>query len=325
MNFKQLPNGMCDGFVILKKCEVKKTKNGSEYLDAVIGDKNGEMPAKLWDYRGGADVLEQDMVVKIRGNVESYNGKDQFRIAQIRPAGEGDSYSLSDLVEASEIGGEQLFALIKKRVDAFENEDLKRIVTKIIDDRKEKLITYPAALRLHHAMLGGLMYHTMSIVRMAEEICKIYPNINKDLLLSGVILHDAAKTWELETGKTGLAKGYTVEGELIGHLVKGAMYVSDTAKELGIDSEVVPLIEHMILSHHGIPDYGAAVRPMFLEAEILSALDSLDATIYEINKATSKVDAGSFTERQWALDNRKLYNHGLSDTNHSVNFIGSEE
>lgn len=325
MNFKQLPNGMCDGFVILRKCELKKTKNGSEYLDAVIGDKDGEMPAKLWDYKGGAEIFEQDMIVKVRGTVEQYNGKDQFRIAQIRPAGEDDSYSLSDLVPSSKIGGEQLFALIKKRVNAFENDDLKRIVNKIIDDRKEKLITYPAALRLHHAILGGLMYHTMSIVRIAEELCKIYPNINKDLLLSGVILHDVAKTWELETSKTGLAKGYTVEGELIGHLVKGAMYVNDTARELGIDSEVVTLLEHMILSHHGVPEYGAAVRPMFLEAEILSSLDSLDATIYEINNATSKVDEGKFTDRQWALDNRKLYNHGLSSTDHSVNFTGSEE
>lgn len=320
MNFKELPNGMCDGFVLLKKCEVKKTKNGAEYLDIVIADKNEEMTGKLWDYKGGAEVLTADSVVKIRGNIEQYNGKNQFRVAQIRPAGESDDYNLADLVPSSEIGGEQLFNMIKNRVNAFENNDLKAIVNTIIDSKKDKLVVYPAALRLHHAMVGGLMYHTMSIIRMAEEICKIYPNINKELLLSGVILHDVAKTWELEAGSTGLAKGYSAEGELIGHLVKGAMYVNDTAKELGIDSEVVTLLEHMILSHHGVPEYGAAVRPMFLEAEILSSLDSLDATIYEFNSATSKVETGKFTDRQWALDNRKLYNHGLSPTTHTVNF-----
>lgn len=319
MNFKELPNGMCDGFVIIKKCEVKKTKNGSEYLDLILADKSDEISAKMWDYKG-ENIFETDMVVKVRGTVEQYNGRDQFRIAQIRPASSTDDYCLADLVPSSSVGGEQLFNMIKERVNAFENEDLKKIVSKIIDERREKLIIYPAALRLHHAMVGGLMYHTMSIVRMAEEICKIYPNINKELLLSGIILHDVAKTWELETSSTGLAKGYSVEGELIGHLVKGAMYVSDAAKELGIDSEVVTLLEHMIISHHGVPEYGAAVRPMFLEAEILSSLDSLDATIYEINAATSKVDAGSFTDRQWALDNRKLYNHGLSSTEHNVNF-----
>lgn len=319
MNFKELPNGMCDGFVIIKKCEVKKTKNGSEYLDLILADKSDEISAKMWDYKGES-IIETDMVVKVRGTIEQYNGRDQFRVAQIRPASSTDDYCLADLVPSSSVGGEQLFNMIKERVNAFENNDLKQIVSKIIDERREKLIVYPAALRLHHAMVGGLMYHTMSIVRMAEEICKIYPNINKELLLSGIILHDVAKTWELETSSTGLAKGYSVEGELIGHLVKGAMYVSDAAKELGIDSEVVTLLEHMIISHHGEPEYGAAVRPMFLEAEILSALDSLDATIYEINAATSKIEAGSFTDRQWALDNRKLYNHGLSSTEHNVNF-----
>lgn len=320
MNFKQLPNGMCDGFVILKKCDIKKTKAGAEYLDLIIADKEGEMSAKLWDYRGGSDVFENDMIVKIRGTVETYNGKDQFRVAQIRPAGEADDYNLSELVPASAVGGEQLFEMIKKRVNSFKNQDLKQIVNSIIDDKKDLLIRYPAALRLHHAIVGGLMYHTMSILRMAEELCKIYTNINKDLLFSGIILHDVAKTWELETSKTGLAKGYSAEGELIGHLVKGAMYVNETAKALGIESEVVALLEHMIISHHGIPEYGAAVRPMFLEAEILSALDSLDATIYEINTAVAKVQPGTFTDRQWALDNRKLYNHGLEPAVHNVNF-----
>lgn len=319
MNFKQLQNGMCDGFVVLKRCEEKKTKNGADYLDLIISDRDGEMPAKLWDYTPNG-MFEQEMVVKIRGTVEQYNGKEQFRVAQIRPAVSSDDYDISQLVASSEIGGEQLFAMIKKRVAAFENKKLQAIVTKIIDDKHDLLIKYPAALRLHHAMLGGLLYHTMSIVRMAEEICKIYPNINKDLLLSGAILHDVAKTWELEPAKTGLVKGYTAEGELIGHLVKGAMYVEETAKELGIKDEAVTLLEHMILSHHGNPEYGAAVRPMFLEAQILSTLDALDAEIYEINHALSKVEKHKFSDRQWALDNRKLYNHALGTPEHKVNF-----
>ena len=108
-------------------------------------------------------------------------------------------------------------------------------------------------------------------------------------------------------------------GELIGHLVKGAMYIEETAKSLGINSDMVTLLEHMVLSHHGVPEFGSPVRPMFLEAEILSTLDELDAKIFEINNATDKVGVGEFTERQWALDNRKLYNHGLSSTEHKVN------
>ena len=97
------------------------------------------------------------------------------------------------------------------------------------------------------------------------------------------------------------------------------MYVEEAAKKLGIENEKVALLQHMILSHHGVPEFGSPVRPMFLEAEILSSLDSLDATIFEINNATSKVNTGEFTDRQWALDNRKLYNHGLSSNEHTVN------
>ncbi len=318
MNFKILPNGMCDGFVILKKCEVKNSKNGSAYLDLILGDKDGEIPAKLWDYTDNG-LFEAEMIVKVRGTIEQYNGKDQFRIAQIRPVASTDEYNIADLVPASEIGGEQIFNMLLRRVNAFKDNDLKSIVLSILEDKKKLLINCPAAFRLHHAMVGGLMLHTMSIVRMAEEICQIYPNIDKELLLSGAILHDTAKTWEFELSKTGLVKGYSTEGELIGHLVKGAMYVENTANRLGIKSEKVVLLQHMILSHHGVPEFGSPVRPMFLEAEILSALDSLDATIFEINNATGKVKPGEFTDRQWALDNRKLYTHGLTNNEHKVN------
>ena len=139
------------------------------------------------------------------------------------------------------------------------------------------------------------------------------------LLLSGAILHDVAKTWELEANNLGLVKGYTTEGELIGHLVKGAMYIDEKARDLGVAPEKAALLEHMLLSHHGQPEYGSPVRPMFLEAEILSQLDALDATIFEIHAATSKVEPGKFTDRQWALDNRKLFNHGRTTTEHKVN------
>ena len=324
MNFKSLPNGQSEGFVRLKKCDEKKAKNGSTYLDIIIADKDSEMSAKMWDCSSGIN-FEAESIVKIRGSIEQYGGKDQFRILQIRPVSSTDDYSISDLVPSSQVGGEILYNMIKSRVEAFENNNLKTIVLAIIEERKEKLITYPAALKLHHAVIGGLMYHTMSMVRMAEELSKVYKNVNTELLLSGIILHDVAKTWELETNKTGLAKGYSVEGELIGHLVKGAMFVSEKAKELGMECEEVALLEHMIISHHGIPEYGSAIRPMFLEAIILSTLDELDATIYEVSEATSKVNPGEFTDRVWALDNRKLYNHGLSKPEHNVNLLDNEE
>lgn len=319
MNFTQLPNGLYDGFVVLKKCEEKKTKNGSTYLDLVISDKLGEMSAKWWDCNCAA-LFDAGMVVKVRGQIEQYNGKDQFRITQMRPTNSSDSYDLADLVPASEMDGKQLYDMVMARVEAFEDAELKAIVKELMTKHKDKIVTYPAALKLHHAMVGGLLYHTLSIVRMAEQICKIYDNINKDLLLAGVILHDIAKTWELETGATGLVKGYTVEGELLGHLVMGAMAVGEAARDLGISGEKITLLEHMLISHHGIPEYGSSIRPMFLEAQLLSSLDTLDATIFEFNSALSDVNTGEMTDRQWALDSRKLYKHSLSNPAHKVNF-----
>ncbi len=303
-------------FAMIKELAEKKDKNGNGYLDmTVIGSDKKEYPAKIWRFENNGQ-FEAGEVVEIEYSVDSYKGKTQLTITMIKKA---PDEMIKDFVPSSEYNGKTVFSMLLNKVNSFADNDLKEIVSSIMLKNREKLEEYPAAYRLHHAIVGGLMLHTASIVEMAEKTCQVYPNINRELLLSGAILHDVAKTFEMETGKTGLCSGYSVGGELIGHLVKGAMYIEDTAKELGIESEKVTLLEHMVLSHHGVPEYGSPVRPMFLEAEILSTLDSLDATIFEINNATNKIEAGKFTDRQWALDNRKLFNHGLSSTEHKVN------
>lgn len=303
-------------FAMIKELAEKKDKNGNGYLDmTVIGSDKKEYPAKIWRFENNGQ-FEAGEVIEIEYTVDNYKGKTQLNITMIKKA---PDEMIKDFVPAAEYDGKAVFAMLLEKAENFSDNDFKQLVTSIMLKNREKLEVYPAAYRLHHAMVGGLMLHTASIVEMAEKICTVYPNVNRELLISGAILHDVAKTFEMETGKTGLCSGYSVGGELIGHLVKGAMYIEETAKELDIDKDKAVLIEHMILSHHGVPEYGSPVRPMFLEAEILSALDSLDATIFEINNATSKIEPGKFTERQWALDNRKLFNHGLSSTEHKVN------
>ena len=303
-------------FALIKELNEKKDKNGNGYLDLiVIGSDKKEYPAKVWRFDNNGQ-FEQNDVVEIEYTLDNYKGKAQLTITTIKKA---PSEMIKEFIPASEYDGKVVFSMLLKKVNEFKDEELKAIVKDIMLTNREALEVYPAAYRLHHAIVGGLMLHTASIVEMAEKTCEVYPNINRELLLSGAILHDVAKTFEMQTGKTGLCSGYTVGGELIGHLVKGAIFIDETAKKLGIDSEKVTLLEHMILSHHGVPEYGSPVRPMFLEAEILSTLDALDATIFEINNATGKVEAGEFTDRQWALDNRKLFNHGLSSNEHKVN------
>lgn len=317
MDFKTINNnGTVEGFCLVKTLEVKKTAKGLSYLDMTLTDSTGEINAKLWDYKEELHGdIKANMIVKVRGTESMFNDTPQLRVDRIRRTLESDNVRPEDFVPSSEYSGEMLYNELYSVADSFENEELKLLVTTVLSENKEQLVICPAAYRLHHAIRGGLMYHTLSVLRLAQSVCTVYPSVDKELLFSGVILHDVAKIWEFEVSEAGIVSGYSVEGTLIGHLVKGAMNVEKTGEKLGTDRNLLMLLEHMIISHHGEPEFGAAVRPMFLEAEILSQLDLLDARIYEMSHALSEVDSGAFTARQWALDNRKLYNTGLKEIN----------
>lgn len=311
MNFTQFnKNGGVEGFCLIKTVERKMTAKGVPYLDFTLADPDGEINAKLWDYKEElhGEFAANDLI-KVRGTVQPFNDSQQLRIERIRKVTEADGVKIEDFVPSAGFSGEAMLNEINAVIADFKDEELKLLVSTLLGQYKEKLLYWPAAFRLHHAVRGGLLYHTLSILRMAQSVAKIYPFIDSDLLFSGVILHDIAKTQEFDVASTGIASGYTVDGNLIGHLVRGAMAVEKCGRELGISDDTLMLVEHMIISHHGEPEFGAAVRPMFLEAEILSSLDTLDAKIYEIEQACRGVAPGEFTPRQWALDNRKLYNH----------------
>lgn len=318
MNFKDVGNGQVEGFAVIKHCEVKSAKNGSTYLDLTLSDKEGEIFAKIWDYTPSlTNKIEADMLVKVRGKLQKYRDNDQLIIDRIREAVDSDNVSLDDYVKSADYKGEDMFDAIIKIVSEFKDEDLKKLVLYLLEEKREKLVCFPAAFKLHHAIRGGLMMHTLSIVRLCEGVCGVYPFVNRELLISGAVLHDIAKTTEFAISGTGLASGYTVEGNLIGHLVKGAMLISEAAEKLGTDKEKSLLLQHMVISHHKEPEYGAAVRPLFLEAELLSQLDMMDACVYEIMDATAGIKKGEFTNRLWALEDRKFYRHNdaLLDVN----------
>ena len=184
----------------------------------------------------------------------------------------------------------------------------------ILRENREELLRYPAALKLHHAMRGGLLYHTHTMLRAAEAVCgvykKLYPALSCELVYAGIILHDIAKVPELTVGGLGLATGYSTPGQLLGHINMGVAIVERAAAELMIDNSTKELVQHILLSHHSVPEYGSPKPPMFPEAEIVSQIDVLDSRMFEMFDALSAVSDGEFTERQWALDNRQLYKHG---------------
>ena len=313
MNFTPLANGRVEGFCLVRSVECKTGKNGA-YLDLTLGDKEGEINAKIWRYSVSEHgEYEANQLVKVRGTIRDYNGSDQLSIEQIRPALESDGVRIEDYVKTAAFSGEEMYGELYRIAENFTDTELKTLVTAILEDHRLSLLCWPAAYKLHHAVRGGLLMHTLSIVRLAEGVCAVYPFVDRELLLTGAILHDIAKIQEFCVNDSGIADNYSVEGNLLGHLAMGAMTIDAYAKRLGLSKKTAVLVEHMILSHHGEPEFGAAVRPMFMEAELLSELDLMDSRVYEMRDAVQKAEDDDFSGRVWALDNRKLFRHGRTD------------
>lgn len=320
MNFTPIDNkGLVDGFCIIKSIDQKTSSKGDAYLDMMLGDSEGEINAKLWRYQKDLHgEYQANDLVKIRGVISQYNGADQLKIEKIRPTLPEDNVNISDFVKTAGYSGEDMFNELLNIAENFADKELNLIVSEILKDNRLALLYWPAAFKLHHAVRGGLLLHSLSIVRLAQKVCEIYPFVDKELLISGAILHDIAKLSEFVVADSGIATGYSEEGNLIGHLAMGAMVIDRYAKKLNISPKTAMLLEHMCLSHHGEPEFGAAVRPMFIEAELLSELDLMDSRVYEMKEAVMSTKPEDFSSRIWAMDNRKLYNHDRCDLNNET-------
>lgn len=317
-------SGQLEGFGLVKSCEKKNAKNGTMFLDMVLSDKDSDISCKQWDYKETVPLPAPNTIIKVRGRLQSYNGADQFIIERFRPVTEDDHIVLSDYVKSSEYDAAKMFDVLCDTANGFHDADIKKVVLALLDDNRSRFLYYPAAEKLHHAMNGGLLYHTLSLVRLAEAVCEVYPFLDRDLLLAGAILHDIAKIREYTVSTAGLVNGHTLEGMLLGHLVMGAEEVGRRCDELGVDETKKILLQHMLISHHGKLEFGAAVRPSFVEAEVLAQIDLFDANLYEMADALKDVKPGEFTPRLWMLDNRRFYNHGRTDVSPRATLIADE-
>ena len=329
MKLKEIDNrGTLQGFVFVRTCDRKTAKNGSTYLDLMINDSEQDLAAKIWDFKGTPEEQPAaNSVILVRGVLNMYNSQPQFRIDRFRPSNENDGIDIAKFVPSASFPGQKMFDELAVIVDGFQDEELKKLTKAVLEEYHNRIVDLPAAFRLHHAVRGGLMMHTLSICRLAQRVAELYPSVDGDLLLAGAILHDIAKSDEFNLAPTGLVDSYTVRGILVGHLVKGAMIIDEIGRKLEISEDLLTLLEHMLISHHGEPEFGAAVRPSFLEAEILSALDTLDANIYEIESVVKGVQPGGFSTKVWALNDRKFYNHGRKEpvTDVRFTFTSAEE
>ncbi len=304
-----------EGFLLVRSAEQRTATSGSRYLDMNLADKSGEINSKVWD--STATAPQTGTAIKVRGLVLEYNGRLQLRVDKMRPVEPQDEMDISLLTPCAPEPPDEMRLTLQKVIDGMTRAPLKALLTEALRMAGEELAYFPAAQRLHHAERSGLLHHTTSMLKTADAVLACYPFLDADLLRAGVILHDLAKIAEMDSDSFGNVSDYTADGLLVGHLVRGVAQLREAAAKVQIDGELVLLLEHMIISHHGEPDYGSPRRPMFPEAEALHWIDVLDARMNEMQGILDRIPEGTFSEKIWSLD-RRIY-HPRYDSLDKIN------
>ena len=306
-------------FVVASK-QLRSRKDGGHYLALTLGDRTGLIECRMWEnFADSAGEFEQGSIVKIRGEVSRYNGRFQLSLDKIRRAAD-EEIELADYLPRTLFNIDELWAKLDGYVESFRNPHLKALLRAFLDDEEiAKAFRHaPAAKSLHHAWLGGLLEHVVSLLGICDAAARHYPEINRDLLLTGAILHDIGKLEELSWG-TSFA--YTLEGQLLGHITIGiGMIEKKLAKLPDFPPQLRILVEHMVLSHHGKLEFGSPKLPMIPEAVLLHYLDDLDAKMQTMRNEFARHQeqgrsAAEITDWVRALD-RALLN--------TVGYLGPE-
>ena len=300
-----------EGFYLIKSAEVRQTRAGKDYIAFTFQDDTGEIEGKLWDAQPyNVAEFTSGKVVHMQGRREVYNNTPQVNQLVLRLPKAGEPNDPANFKEKPPVDPKELRDYLAQMIFKIENPVWQRVVRALYSKYDKEFYSYPAAKTNHHAFESGLAFHTATMVRLADAIGDIYPQLNKSLLFAGIMLHDLAKVIEL-SGPDDTE--YTVRGNLIGHIALIDEEITKILLELKIDDnkEDVVVLRHVILSHHGLLEYGSPVRPRIMEAEILHIIDNLDAEMMMMTAALAKVGAGEMTSRIFAMDNRSFYQPDL--------------
>lgn len=298
-----------EGVYLIKSILVKVTNsNNKKYLDIVLSDKTGSINAKLWDLNSdyNNDFVENTLV-SIKGYVLSWQNSMQIKLENISNDFEKSNINISDYIQCAPFDSNYMFDELYNIVSSFENTDIKNILMEILNIKKDKLLYYPAAKSNHHSIKGGLLYHILSMIKLGDSIANLYPIVNKELLFAGIILHDIEKTNEMQANELGIVTTYTIEGQMLSHLIQGITLVDRVSSKVSASKEITMLLQHMILSHHYEAEYGSPIKPMIVEAELLHYIDVIDARMYDMKKNLDNINEGELSERIISLNNRRFY------------------
>lgn len=291
---------------LIKNVESKITKTGNDFLKITFCDHSGELTGNLWDTTDeDTKTFTAGTIVNITGAITSYKDQLQVKIDNIQV---NPQAKLADYLPSAPENQEELIHEFINYVNYVQNPIYKTIIHEILHTHQKAFFQYPAAKSVHHNFLNGLMFHTISILRQCNHLCDQYPQINRELLYSGAILHDIGKTVELSGV---LNTEYTTNGKLLGHIsiIDGEINRVAEKNNIPSDNPDLVLLRHMVLSHHGQLAYGSPIEPQLLEAAVLHHVDALDATINTISNNLSQTDKNQWTEKIWSQGNHQFYNH----------------
>ena len=277
-------------FVVSGK-QFSAASNGTHFIKLNVSDRTGQVNARMW--KANRDIFNafpESGFHLIRGKLENYQGNLQLIIEQQWPAREG-TFDISDLLPHTEKNIEAMCRKIVEILGSIQNRHLAALVQAYLDDEElmNNFCRAPAAQSFHHAFIGGLLEHTLNAIEVADAMVRFYPGLNRDLVIAGIFLHDIAKTWELSYDS---AFGYTDGGQLVGHIVKSAMWLEHKAKKaqdmLGekIPQPLLDVMQHIIISHHGVPEFGAVKVPATPEAIAVHHIENMDAKLMTALAAT---------------------------------------
>jgi 3'-5' exoribonuclease len=271
------PNQLAQGVFLVQQKEVRQKKTGEPYLSLILCDRTGDVDAKMWDNVPEAiDTFERDSFIRVKGMVQLFQNRPQITIHRLQPVPDSE-IDITDFLPASKRDRDEMFAELKSWIAGMTNPHLKGLLDTVFADETLALAyrTAPAAKSIHHGWIGGLVEHVLSVCQLAKLTASHYPDVDFDLLLTGVILHDIGKIHELTYARS---LGYSSAGQLIGHITMGVRMVEDAVRKLPDFPPLLrDLVEHMILSHHGLLEYGSPKVPLFLEAMLLHQIDNLDS------------------------------------------------
>jgi 3'-5' exoribonuclease len=280
-------------FVVRSK-QVRAKRNGGVYIAMQLADKTGCFDAKLWHHVDVAmPIVTDNEFLVVRGRVSTYNDRNELVVEKLRAA-RGDEVDVSDFLPKSEADTEELWARLLQYIESVHDDTVKALLTSFVQDEEiaARLKLAPAAKLMHHAYIGGLLEHIVSLCRMCEFASLAYSWVNRDILLAGAVLHDIGKIRELQY-TTSL--DYSDEGKLLGHIKFGVQMLRSKLATTPVSHETAIQIEHLILSHHGSQALGSPVDPSTAEAIVFSHLDDLDAKASAIKCALAKTE-GLWTE-----------------------------